>query len=101
MIINKLVRDNIPKIIEKQGNKCSYKILNNEEYNQALNEKLKEELNEYLENENIEELADLQEVINAILQFKGVDKTTFEQIREEKCLKNGSFSQRIYLLEKR
>ena len=85
MIINKLVRDNIPKIIENQGRRCSFKILNNEEYNQALKVKLKEELNEYLESESIEELADLQEVINAILHYKGINKSIFEKMRKQKC----------------
>ena len=43
--------------------------LKNHEYIKELNKKLQEELQEYLNDENIEELADLEEVILAILDL--------------------------------
>lgn len=62
-IYNKLVRDKIPEIIEKSGKKCSFEILSGDEYIQKLDEKLNEELQEYYQDKNIEELADLMEVL--------------------------------------
>ena len=45
---NKLVRDKIPSEINaKPGRKCSYFIMNDEDYDKALDDKLTEELNEY------------------------------------------------------
>ena len=43
---NKLVRDNIPNIIDSQkGRKANWRILDNEQYLQELNKKLIEEAN--------------------------------------------------------
>ena len=62
-----------------------------------LNKKIKEELNEYLESGEIEELADLEEVLRAILDSKSVSYEEFEKIRQEKVNKRGAFKDRIYL----
>ena len=70
---NKLVRDKIPDIINAQkGTSCETRILDDSEYLQHLNTKLQEELTEYLESGNVEELADLEEVLRAVLDAKGV-----------------------------
>ena len=98
MSYNKLVRDKIPQIIEKnEGRSCKTRILNNEEYLIELNKKIQEELAEYLESGEIEELADLEEVLRAILDSKGVSYEEFESIRLEKVNKRGAFKDRIYL----
>ena len=77
---NKLVRDKIPEIIEKDNKKCEIKILNDEEYKKALSLKLVEEANEFLESNNIDELADVLEVIDAIKKaFNFNKKTNFNQ----------------------
>ena len=46
-IYNKLVRDKIPEIINKDNRKPITRVLNNEEYLSELNKKLQEEMNEY------------------------------------------------------
>ena len=98
MSYNKLVRDKIPKIIENnEGRSCKTRILNDEEYLEELNKKIQEELNEYLESGEVEELADLEEVLRAILDSKGVSYEEFEEIRQEKVNKRGAFKERIYL----
>ena len=98
MSYQKLVRDKIPQIIERnEGRSCKTRILNNEEYLAELNKKIQEELNEYLESGEIEELADLEEVLRAILDSKGVSYEEFERIRLEKVNKRGAFKDRIYL----
>lgn len=62
---NKLVRDRIPGIIENDGKTCRIEILADEEYIKMVDAKLDEELAEYHKDQNIEELADLMEVIYA------------------------------------
>lgn len=96
-IYNKLVRDNIPEIMIKNGAKPVTRILDDEKYLFELNKKLKEELNEYLESESILELADLEEVLLAILKIKNVSKEEFDNIRIEKANKRGSFDKKIFL----
>ena len=58
MKYNKLVRDKIPKIIEKDGQTPVIHIANKKEYKQKLLEKLQEEVDEFLKDQNQEELAD-------------------------------------------
>lgn len=59
--------------------------------------KLSEELDEYLSSGEIEELADLQELIYAIIKFKNISAEEFEKLRHDKALKNGAFDQRLFL----
>ena len=94
---NKLVRDKIPQIIESNGEKCKSRVLSDEEYLVELNKKIKEELNEYLESGEIEELADLEEVLRAILDVKKCTYKEFEYIRIAKAQKRGAFKQKIFL----
>ena len=96
-IYNKLVRDKIPEIINSKNSKAVIKKLDDNEYIKELNEKLQEEVKEYLEDNNAEELADIVEVIYAILDFKNIDKKDFEEIRKEKVNKRGAFKERIFL----
>lgn len=96
---NKLVRDKIPEIIEKDGKTCSTTILSDEDYISMLNAKLDEELKEYHSDDNLEELADLMEVIYAIAKAKGYSESDLDKIRKEKALKRGSFNNKILLIE--
>lgn len=96
---NKLVRDKIPEIIEKNNKRCEYTILNSEEYLDHLNKKLLEEVNEYLESNDTEEIADILEVIYSILKHKNIDKEEVEKIRVKKKNERGSFDKRIMLKE--
>jgi predicted house-cleaning noncanonical NTP pyrophosphatase (MazG superfamily) len=93
----KLVRDKIPDIIRSNGEEPIIRILDNKEYLKELNIKLQEEVNEYLESSDIEELADIMEVIIGILNAKESSYEELESIRKDKVLKRGSFNQRIYL----
>lgn len=96
-IYNKLVRDKIPEILNKQNKTAKFKTLDYEEYLIELNKKLQEELTEYLNSGNIEELADLEEVLRAILDYKNVSHEEFEKIRKEKAEKRGTFKNKIFL----
>ena len=97
-VYNKLVRDKIPEIIKnKDGKAFKIKILEDSEYLNALNLKLQEELKEYLESKDIEELADLEEVIRAILDARNVSYENFENVRKAKVNKRGAFKEKIFL----
>ncbi len=98
-IYNKLVRDKITEIIEADGRVAKYKILDDNEYRQELNKKLQEEVKEYLEDNNVEELADIVEVIYGILNSMNVSIKEFEKIRINKQEKRGAFEKKIYLEE--
>ena len=80
---NKLVRDRIPEIIRKNGETPIVKTLDEREFEQELNKKLLEEVNEYLADGNIEELADIEEVLRTLVALKGVYYEEFNKIREE------------------
>ena len=64
-----------------------------------LDAKLDEELAEYHKDQNIEELADLLEVIHAAAIARGYALEDIEQIRAEKAAKRGGFEKRILLKE--
>ena len=97
-IYNKLVRDRIPEIIASDNGKtCSTRTMQPVEYLKALNKKLQEELQEYLESGEVEELANLEEVLRAILDVKDVSYDDFESIRIKKANERGAFKKRIFL----
>lgn len=94
---NKLVRDRIPDIINSKGNIAVTRTLTHEEFAKCLNEKLTEEIQEFLLTNDIEELADVFQVILAILDERGISFEQFEKLRQQKALKNGEFKERIFL----
>ncbi|NMA85442.1 MAG: nucleoside triphosphate pyrophosphohydrolase [Epulopiscium sp.] len=96
---NKLVRDQIPQIIEKTGKKAIVQKVEGNQYLNLLREKLQEELQEYLESGSIEELADLVEVVYGILAYKNISNCEFEKIRENKNRERGSFKEALMLIE--
>ena len=94
-IYNKLVRDKIPDIIKENGKECKIRVAMNEDYKQKLKEKLLEEANEFFEDPSVEELADVQEVIDAISDAHQWDVTG---ARLRKRVERGAFWRR-YILE--
>ena len=96
---NKLVRDRIPEIIENSGKTAHTHLLSDEEYIAELDRKLGEEYAEYQADKNIEELADMLEVIYAIAKARGTSVEELERVRKEKAEKNGAFEKKIFLEE--
>lgn len=91
---NKLVRDKIPEIIESEGQTCQTRILSNNEYIKALESKLDEEIAEYHTDKNLEELADITEVIHALCIAHGYSIHDLESIRLKKANDKGTFSKK-------
>lgn len=100
-VFHKLVRDNIPTIIEKNGETAVTRILNDEEFKIELERKLLEECHEVLSaqtsKERLEELADILEVISSLSALENVGLDTITTIMEEKRQKRGGFSKKIFL----
>lgn len=99
MRYDKLVRDNIPEIIRKNGDTPVTHIAADDEYWAKLIAKLKEEAGEFAADNNAEELADLLEVIYAICDYKQLNREQLESIRQKKADERGGFGKRIILEE--
>ena len=95
----KLVRDRIPEIIEASGKTCVTEILTDADYLRMVDAKLDEELAEYHKDQNIEELADLIEVIYAAAKARGYTLEQLETVRTEKAAKRGAFEKKFLLKE--
>lgn len=96
---HKLVRDRIPEMIEADGKSCVYETLNDGDYLYLLDQKLNEELAEYQESKSLEELADLMEVIQAVVKARGWTLEELERVRADKAAKRGGFEKKILLKE--
>lgn len=96
----KLVRDQIPDIIRQQGEIPYTAILSDDRYLAELNKKLTEEVSEYQQSNELEELADVMEVIFAICRARGFSIDELQKIREDKLKRRGGFSEKIFLLSK-
>ena len=102
----KLVRDNIPEVVEKlTGKEVKMRILeDDEEYLGFLMRKVEEEAHELAcaeDKEHIaEELADVLELIDAILEFNDIDIEMVRKVQADKAGKRGGFKKRILMLEK-
>ncbi|WP_247002415.1 nucleoside triphosphate pyrophosphohydrolase [Halosolutus gelatinilyticus] len=95
---DKLVRDRIPEIIEENGETPIVRTASDDaEYETYLVEKLHEEVAEYDESRDIEELADILEVIRAIREFDGLSDGDLADLRDRKADERGGFSERIVL----
>jgi predicted house-cleaning noncanonical NTP pyrophosphatase (MazG superfamily) len=94
---NKLVRDNIPEIIEKDGRKAVYHELSEHEFIVQLDKKLNEEVKEYQQDKSLEEMADILEVLYALCKARGCTIEELEAKRMEKLKKRGGFIKKIYL----
>ncbi|MFZ5967407.1 MAG: phosphoribosyl-ATP pyrophosphohydrolase [Bacillota bacterium] len=98
-VYNKLVRDKISNIIESEGKRAITTVLPKDEYYKALVTKLHEEVQEFAESDSIEEIADILEVIDALIAAKGVTKEQVCMIQERKRTERGGFEKKILLRE--
>jgi predicted house-cleaning noncanonical NTP pyrophosphatase (MazG superfamily) len=99
MRYGKLVRDNIPNIIEASGQKAITHVAEDQEFEQALRNKFVEEAEEFRQSGSIDELADALEVMSALVQIKGFTWQQLRDARTKKFLERGGFHGRIILEE--
>ncbi len=100
----KLVRDRIPEIIlQNDGKKAHTRKLSKSEFTQELYRKLQEEISEVIEAKNKEEIlseiADVEEVLSALMEIKGIQKGEVVKVQKKKKKERGGFSDRIYLIQ--
>jgi predicted house-cleaning noncanonical NTP pyrophosphatase (MazG superfamily) len=98
---NKLVRDGIPAAIEAEGRRCSAVVMDEAEYVEALLQKLVEEAREVAaasEEERAAELADLYEVIDALLAHHGWQEVEIRALQARRRAERGGFSKRLKLV---
>ena len=98
IVYDKLVRDGIPKILEKKRKIFSYRIASAEEYPEYLKKKLQEEVDEFLESPCIEELADIAEVLEHLSFIVGASPGILGETMRDKGNKRGRF-RKGYILE--
>lgn len=99
MNYNKLVRDKIIERIEAKGEKAVFHIADDVEYWDKLREKLREEIDEFLADESLAELADVSEVLDAMMEYKNFSNEMLLAEQEKKALERGKFTKRIILDE--
>lgn len=95
---NKIVRDKIPEIIRKDGSTCEVSFTGNDRAVEYLVDKIIEEAKEFKESEyNKKELADIFEVLDAIMNKLNIKSSQITQIRRKKAKERGVFSNNIIL----
>jgi predicted house-cleaning noncanonical NTP pyrophosphatase (MazG superfamily) len=94
---NKLVRDKIPEVIKKSGSNCDYTVADKEERLALLMKKLDEEVLEFKEDKNLEELADIMEVLFGLANNLGFTEEELLKKREEKKGERGGINEGIVL----
>lgn len=98
---DKLVRDKIPEIIASSGKVPITRYISGSELDAALRNKLKEESAEALSASSradlLAELADVVEVLDALLRHHDLDMHDLEQIRTAKRAERGGFEKAIVL----
>ena len=99
MEYNKLVRDKIPEIIENNGEQCSLRILEDGEYRNCLYKKLDEEVAEFHRDRNLEELADILEVVYALADSME-SRQKLMDVYNAKHQQRGGFEKKIFLISK-
>lgn len=96
---NKLVRDKIPEIIRADGKECEIRVAEGKEKYELLEKKLMEEVNEFLEDKNLEELADVMEVLFGLDNELGYSEEDLIRKREEKKSERGGFEDGMMLIK--
>ena len=103
-IYGKLIRDRIPEIIAAQGKAFSVSVLAEDAYREALVAKLLEEANEVKgamqggdRDEIIKELADLSEVMDALLNALGISEEEIRGRQRKRREERGGFKEHLWL----
>lgn len=97
-VYNKLVRDRIPELMEAQGKHPVIQVLEDTDYTKYLEAKLDEEVSEYHQDKNLEELADILEVVYALAENLGASREELLAVYEEKHQARGGFKEKFFLV---
>ena len=92
------MRDRIPEIIRSRGAQPTVRTASEDELDLLKRTKIVEEAEELLSSGETEEIVDLLEVIDALIQLRGLSSTELDQLREKKNRARGSFKRGYVLL---
>lgn len=100
-VFHKLIRDRIPEIIARDGQRPKVRVLDKEEFREALERKLLEEVQELRETQapdhKREEVADIYEVLEALAEEHGFSREEIAELQRRKRQERGSFAKRLFL----
>lgn len=96
-VYDKLVRDRIPEVIRAAGKECETSVVSGKKKTELLEKKLMEEFGEFLEAKNLEELADIMEVLFGLAEDLGYSEEDLVRAREEKKEERGGFKDGVVL----
>ncbi len=98
---NKLIRNNLPDRMKKEGVSVNSETLSADAYIKRLKNKIIEEANEVAASVTVEELeielADVMEVIHALAEASGLEMSAIENARLKKRQENGYFHPSCYV----
>lgn len=98
-IFRKLVRDRIPEIIEKDGQKAVTRVLDEKEFIVAMENKLLEEVQEFRADaaDKKMEMADIREVLGALMHGYGFSEEEIAVLQAKRRAERGGFEKRLFL----
>lgn len=100
---NKLIRDRVPEIIEKDGEIPHMMVVNGKEFIKALKKKLLEEAKELIaaksRKDAINEIADILEIVDALTAQMKISNLEICVLRRKKNLKRGAFEKQLFLIK--
>lgn len=101
---NKLVRDNIPKRINSNGDEVvAAKAVKDDEFRKLLIAKATQELEEYCRanavDEKLDNLADALEILYSLADLESIPFEEVEIERKRKEKEHGKFDDRVHLIE--
>lgn len=96
---HKLVRDKIPTLLKTKGIPCLYTTLSEENYLRALNHLFQQLMADYRNSQSFEKLADLLEVMGAIVKARGSTWEELTALRKKRKEQYGGYEKRIFLKE--
>jgi predicted house-cleaning noncanonical NTP pyrophosphatase (MazG superfamily) len=96
-ILHKLVRDKVPGQLKAKGVEVKVHQADQAEFESELLEKLREEVLEFKNAKSMDQLADLLEVVDAVIQLEGWTKEQVEAVRVQRLQEKGGFNERFIL----
>lgn len=101
-VYNKLIRDRIPEIIEKDGAIFKTRVLDDDDFKTELLKKLLEEAQEVVGakddgKELVKELGDILEIIDYIAKSFDLEKSEIERVKAERKNSRGGFDKKLFL----
>lgn len=94
---DKLVGDEIPELIRADGDEPVTHVVEGESYRERLHDKLDEEVAEFHESGDVEELADVLAVVDALAEAYGSSGAELAEFRRAKAAERGEFEDGIVL----